>query len=238
MTSEVLSVRSLTAGYGSGDVITDINIHVNQNEVVGVLGLNGAGKTTLMKVLAGLHPLREGEILLSGSVIAKTTRQRIRQGVVLVAEGHDIVRTLTVVENLKFGLFPFWPKTSKARWNNNIDFVFQMFPILKQRSGQTSGLLSGGEQQMLAIARGLMTEPKLLLLDEPSLGLAPLVVSEVFEHTKLLRQKCALLIVEQNLRKISEYCDRFYVMNLGSLKLETPASNFDRDLVKSAYFGI
>jgi branched-chain amino acid transport system ATP-binding protein len=237
--TELLKVESLVAGYGLQDVLQDISIRVDHSEVVGIVGSNGAGKTTLMKVLSGLLPKRQGELSFNGGDYGKTTRQKINSGVVLVAEGHDVVRTLSVYENLRFGTFPFWPFNSKTRWDNNIDFVYQLFPILKERSRQTAGLLSGGEQQMLSIGRALLTEPKLLLLDEPSLGLAPIVVNQVFDSMKLLRERCSMLIVEQNLKNVVDSCDRLYVMNLGKINLETTvSSNMDLSSIKSAYFGL
>ena len=234
-----LRIEALTAGYGRFAVLNGINLSVAPGEVVGVLGANGAGKSTLMKVISGLLPVRSGTVTFEGATLARSAAKRVAGGVVLVAEGHEVVRTLTVEENLKLGTIPFWPRHARRVWVENRDYVHDLFPILLQRRNQLAGLLSGGEQQMLAIARAIMAKPRLLLLDEPSLGLAPVVVERIYETLSTLRSTdLSILLVEQNADTAARFCDRVHVMRLGELVMEATGPEIDHHALREAYFGV
>lgn len=234
-----LRINSLEAGYGRSSVLHGISLSVAPGEVVGVLGANGAGKSTLMKTIAGLLPVRGGSITFDGRALPRSASRRVAKGVVLVAEGHDVVRTLTVSENLKLGTIPFWPRHSRRVWVQTRDRVHELFPILDKRRHQLAGLLSGGEQQMLAIARAMMARPRLLLLDEPSLGLAPVVVERIYSTLGALRgADLGILLVEQNADTAAQFCDRVHVMRLGEFVLEASGPTIDHHTLREAYFGV
>jgi branched-chain amino acid transport system ATP-binding protein len=231
---------NVTAGYGKFRVLKDISIKVNAGEIVCVVGANGAGKTTMMRAISGIIPIWQGTKTFEGKDLtrlsaAKLTKERIIQ----IPEGRLIIKELSVEDNLRLGAYTQYLKRSKSELREDLDRVFEIFPILKGRIRQKAGTLSGGEQQMLAIRRGLMGRPKLLLLDEPSLGLAPLVVSTIFKVVKELNQQgLPILLVEQNVRSAMQISDRGYVLETGSLVMEGQCENLltDENIVK-AYMG-
>lgn len=235
-----LVLDNVSAGYGTHNVLEGIDLSVSAGEAVGVLGANGAGKTTLMRVLSGQLRPREGTVSIDGVQISRSTPSRmVRHGVVLVAEGHEVVGTLTVIENLKLGAFRFWPRASSRELAESLERVFDFFPMLADRTGQLASLLSGGQQQMLAIGRALMAKPRIILLDEPSLGLAPVIVDQIYERLDLLRTQSDLgmLIVEQNSDRASGFCDRINVMRLGEFVAQSGAGGLTDEQMRRAYFG-
>ncbi|MCS7144552.1 MAG: ABC transporter ATP-binding protein [Archaeoglobaceae archaeon] len=219
----MLEVKNLYASYGKGDVLRGINLRVGKREAVGIIGPNGAGKTTLLKAICGLVESR-GEIIFDGREISKLkTHERIRLGISISPEGRRIFKNLNVRDNLLI--------TGKKDLNE----VYEIFPKLKEREKQLAGTLSGGEQQMLAIARALMLNPKLLLLDEPSFGLAPVVVETVSEAIDKIRElDVSILVVEQNLSLIHEVTDRVYVLSGGELVAECASNELER--IERTYF--
>lgn len=230
----LLQVNNLTCGYGRLEVVHGISLHVCPGEIVGLLGANGAGKTSLLKSLVGLLPPWQGQILVQGrSTRGQPAWQSLSNSMVLVPEGKMIFADMTVRENLLLGGY------RNPDRNLHLDLVLDRFPRLRERVSQLGGTLSGGEQQMLALGRALMSRPKLLLLDEPSMGLAPLMVKEVFrEILKLKELGVTVLLVEQNAIATLQIADRAYVMETGEIILEGEA----RDLmhnpeVKRAYLG-
>jgi branched-chain amino acid transport system ATP-binding protein len=235
-----LNLRSVSAGYGTGDILTDISIDLGAGEAVGVLGANGAGKTTLMRVISGQLAPRSGTVELDGARLHRASPSRmVRQGVVLVAEGHEVIGTLSVLENLRLGAFRFWPRSSAGETRASLDRVYDLFPVLAERSNQLASLLSGGQQQMLAIGRALMARPRIILLDEPSLGLAPVVVDQIYERLDLLRKEgdLAMMLVEQNSDRAVGFCDRIHVMRLGEMVAVSGSEGISEDGLRAAYFG-
>lgn len=235
----LLEVDGITAGYGASTVLHDVSLSVGAGEAVGVLGANGAGKTTLMRVICGQVRPRRGSVTLDGRRLGRSsTSARVRRGLVLVAEGHEVIGSLTVAENLALGAFRFWPGRSSRVLREVEPLVYETFPVLQRRQKQLAGLLSGGEQQMLAIARALMAKPRVLLLDEPSLGIAPIVVEEIYERLDVLRgQELAIVVVEQNSDLAAMFCDRLNVLRLGALALEdVPGDQLDDAALRAAYF--
>lgn len=236
----VLSCKGLNAGYGKVQALFDVSLTVQDREIVALLGANGAGKSTLMKVLSGLLRPTGGEITFNGVRLNRLRPERIvRSGVAHVPEGRRIFPGLSVYENLEAGTACWLSRGKKREVRDEMDKVFQLFPRLRERRNQMGWSLSGGEQQMLAIGRGLMSRPKLLLLDEPSLGLAPVVVEEIFEVLlKINRQGTAILLVEQNAFMALGVANRAYIMELGRVVLENKASVLlEDDRVREAYLG-
>jgi branched-chain amino acid transport system ATP-binding protein len=215
----MLELRALTAGYGDAAVLHGVDLSVGAGEIVALIGANGAGKSTLAKVIAGMLPPRHGEILYEGKPIAHLSPgARIAQGIALVPEGRQIIAGLTVEENLRLGAYPLSLESGVVE--QRIAAVCGQFPVLHDRLRGSAGNLSGGQQQMLAIARALMTEPRLLVLDEPSLGLSPTLVTEVFALIRTLRQRgIAILLSEQNARMSLAIADRGYVLEMGRVVL-------------------
>jgi branched-chain amino acid transport system ATP-binding protein len=213
---------------------------VKPNEVVTLIGANGAGKSTILNCISRLIPCREGEIFFQGQKInGQAPEAVVRLGICQVPEGRQIFQPLTVLENLELGAYLRYGKRNRGSIQQDMDMVFSLFPVLAERLQQISGTLSGGEQQMLAIGRALMSRPKLLLLDEPSMGLAPRVVVDIFHTVVKLRQEgLTILIVEQNARAALRIADRGYVLETGKVILQGTASELleDRD-VKRAYLG-
>ncbi len=240
--SDILSIENISVSYGEIIALKDITLSMNEGEIITFIGANGAGKSTLLKAIIGLLPIREGKITIFGEVVSskfvKTSPDRlIKKGVVLVPEGRKIFSDLTVKENLEMGAFII---NDNKKIASRIEFVYSLFPILKDRSRQKAGLLSGGEQQMLAISRALMSYPKLLLLDEPSLGLAPLVVKDIFEIIKKinLEDNVSIILVEQNARLALKYSHRGYVVETGKIVISGPSKDLlENTKVKSAYLG-
>lgn len=236
----LLEVNDLVAGYSGTDVLHKVSLHVEPGEAVGVLGANGAGKSTLMRALSGQIRARSGQVSFEGDVLRRITPSTsVRRGIVLVAEGHEIIGNLTVQENLALGAFRFWPRRSRAVISQTQQTVLDLFPILGERRNQLAALLSGGQQQMLAIGRAIMSKPTLMLLDEPSLGLAPVVVEQIYQQLATLRQEAGLsmIIVEQSSARAAEICERTYVMRLGEIVAEARPKELSEADLRAAYFG-
>ncbi len=214
----ILKVDHLSAAYGGIRAIDDISFYVSRGEIVSVLGANGAGKSTLLKCLSGEHKRSAGEVFFEGQPLPSHCHQIVERGISIVPEGRQIFYKLTVLENLRVGCCQ---RSDKEGIEKDLAMVYKLFPRLEERKKQFGGLLSGGEQQMLAIARGLMARPKMLMLDEPSLGLAPIIVSQIMENLKEIAEGgTTILLVEQNAKKALELCDRAYVMNVGRIVME------------------
>ncbi|MBA3236166.1 MAG: ABC transporter ATP-binding protein [Chloroflexi bacterium] len=238
MPDPILSVIDINTYYGSIHALRGISLEVGKGEIVALIGGNGAGKSTTLNSISGLVRQRSGQILLDGEDLSQFKPHEIAaKGCVQVPEGRRIFARLTVLENLKMGAYVV---SDKAAVTQRIDRAFEMFPRLKQRQKQIAGTLSGGEQQMLAISRALMSEPKLLLLDEPSMGLAPLLVDLIFETIgDLHAQGTTILLVEQNARKALQVADSGYVIETGKIVLAEKAENLrENEMVQKAYLGI
>jgi len=236
----MLKVEGLHASYGRTEVLRNIAIQVNQGEVVCLLGANGAGKSTLLGCISGVVFPTQGKVFLFGSdVTGSSPDQMVRRGVCHVPEGKQIFQTLTVLENLKLGSYSYAGRVARPEIENEMKKIFTLFPRLQERKAQLAGTLSGGEQQMLAIGRALMGRPKLLLTDEPSLGLAPLIIKEIFKTVETLRQQgLTILLVEQNVRVALDVADRGYVMQNGGIALQGDCEQLaNSDLVAVAYLG-
>jgi branched-chain amino acid transport system ATP-binding protein len=234
----MLEINGLNAGYGEMTILRDISISIHKGEVVCIVGGNGAGKTTTLNVISGIIPARSGMITFLGEKINGLPSHKIvAAGVVHVPEGRKVYPRLTVKENLQVGAYLPKARVQKAA---NLDNVYRMFPILKDRSGQMAGALSGGEQQMLAIGRGLMSQPVLLMLDEPSLGLSPLISKQIFGIIREISQQgTTVLLVEQNVHQALTLCDRAYVLENGAITLSgTGKELLLDDNVKKAYLGM
>ena len=239
-TLDMLRVKNISAFYGNIQVLRRVTFHVKKGEVVALIGGNGAGKSTLLKVLSGLHPASSGTVLFGDREIQRLASDKmVRFGLLQVPEHRQIFNSMTVEENLKLGSYSLPRKKRKRVAVSRQDEIYRLFPILKERGQQRAGTLSGGEQQMLSIARALMAKPRRLLLDEPSLGLAPLVVQEIFHVTLKLRDNGAtILLVEQNAQAALEICDRAYVLEAGRIVLEgTPEDLMANDEVRRAFLG-
>ena len=235
--ASLLVISDLHAGYGVIDVLRGINITVNAGEIVAVLGANGAGKSTTLMTICGINRCRSGCILFEGAPIHnQPPHEIVRRGISQVPEGRRIFPRLTVRENLEMGAFQ---RNGAATFPDDLERVFSSFPILKERQLQLGGTLSGGEQQMLAISRALMARPKLLLLDEPSLGLAPMIVTKIFDIIREINhQGTTILLVEQNANMALHVAHRGYVLETGRIVLEDNAKNLmNNDQVKKSYLG-
>ena len=234
----VLSVIEINTFYGSIHALQGISLDVLEGEIVALIGGNGAGKSTTLNSISGLIRPRSGKILLNGEDLGPfSAHQIMAKGVVQVPEGRRIFARLTVTENLKMGAYVV---TDKAAIAARIDDAFEMFPRLKERQSQVAGTLSGGEQQMLAMSRALMSAPKVLLLDEPSMGLAPVLVDQIFDTISELHARgTTILLVEQNARKALQVADRGYVIETGKIVLAEDAADLrDNEQVQKAYLGI
>jgi branched-chain amino acid transport system ATP-binding protein len=237
----MLEITGLRAGYGDVGVLHDIDLAVGAGEIVALIGANGAGKTTLAKTISGLLPARQGKILFAGSDIARLSpRQRVRLGIAHVPEGRQIIAGLTVGDNLRLGAYIRRGEIGEAGMVIRIAEVCRHFPILLDRLAETAGNLSGGQQQMLAIARALMTAPRLVILDEPSLGLSPALVAEIFRLIGGLRaQGLAVLLSEQNARLSLAIADRAYVIEMGRVVMQGRGPDLlDRPEIAERYLGI
>lgn len=234
----MLEVRGLNAGYGPVHVVRDVSLSVAQGEVVGLVGANGAGKSTVIKTIMGLLKPFAGHITFNGEPIdGLPPFERVKRGLAVVPEGRRLFPYMTVLENLEMGAYT---TDDRARVRTQLERVFELFPVLAQRRNQLAGTMSGGEQQMVAIGRALMSGPRLLMLDEPSLGLAPKVVAQVLNTVQeLARTGLTILLVEQNVRKCLEVADRAYVLENGSIVLaESSARLLADDRVREAYLGV
>ncbi len=233
----ILEVRNLTVYYDSVLALDDISLNVNEGEIVTMIGPNGAGKSTALKAICGLLKPQSGEVLFQGeNVNGRQPYKLVEKGLCLIPEGRRLFTSMTVLENLEMGAYT---KNDKKGFKEDIDKVYNLFPVIKERQKQKAGTLSSGEQQMLAIGRALMLKPKLLLLDEPSLGLSPNYVDTVFEKLKEINiSGTTILIVEQNARMALEYADRGYVFEIGKIAFEDKAKNLlENDEVKKSFLG-
>ncbi len=235
----MLKVNNIKTYYGNIQALKDVSIEVKEGEIVALIGANGAGKTTTLMSICGITPPRSGEILLDGDPIQELSADRIVQrGIVQVPEGRRIFPDLTVQENLEMGAFL---RKNKRLIQQDLNYVMELFPILEKRRNQAGGTLSGGEQQMLAISRALMARPRVLLLDEPSLGLAPLIIKQIFEILQHINKEnnTTIFLVEQNANQALKLADRGYVMENGVISLVDSADSLlENDDVRKAYLGI
>ncbi len=218
----MLRVRNLSAWYGQALALKGITLHVDQGEIVALIGGNGAGKSTLLSSLAGAHPSRSGEIVFEGQPISSLSAETVvARGLSLVPEGRQIFAPLSVLDNLLLGGFLRYRGRGRRLFDSDLGQIWEIFPVLEERRHQLAGTLSGGEQQMLAIARSLMARPRLLLLDEPSLGLAPRKVAEIFRVIAALAEKgTTILLVEQNARAAFAIASRAYLLETGRIVME------------------
>lgn len=235
----MLQVDKIAVSYGDVQVLHDVSLDINDGELVAVIGSNGAGKTTLLKTISGLLRPTKGSIYLGDKTLSKFPPERIvSEGIIHVPEGRLIFPRMTVKENLEMGAYL---ENDKEAVEERFESVYQLFPVLKERSLQQAETLSGGEQQMLAIGRGLMAGPKLFMFDEPSLGLAPKLVQSIFEMVQLINDTLGVtvLLVEQNVRQSCEIADRSFVMENGKIVLRgTGKEMLENDHVKKAYMGL
>jgi branched-chain amino acid transport system ATP-binding protein len=234
----VLELDNISAGYGSFQALFDVSLSVQPGEAVAVVGPNGAGKSTLMRVISGLMPARSGTVRMEGRDLSGVAPHRIvAEGIAHVPENRRLFPRMTVEENLKMGASM---PAARREYRERMEWVFGLFPRLKERRGQTAGTLSGGEQQMCAIGRALMSTPKLLLMDEPSAGLAPVVVLQVFDLVRRIREEgFTVLIVEQNVQQVLKLADRAYLLEVGAIKMSGRAADLrQHDFVRKAYIGL
>jgi branched-chain amino acid transport system ATP-binding protein len=232
----VLKLENVSTFYGAIQALDNVSVEVNQGEIVTLIGANGAGKTTLLMTVCGNPRARSGRISFLGDDITEQPTHTIMQrGIAISPEGRRVFPDLTVAENLNMGAFFL----DKAQTEESMDHVFDLFPRLKERANQRAGTMSGGEQQMLAIGRALMTRPKLLLLDEPTLGLAPLIIAQIFDIIRTIREEgVTVFLVEQNANKALQVADRGYVLETGKVVLADTGENLlSNDEVRKAYLG-
>jgi branched-chain amino acid transport system ATP-binding protein len=235
----MLKVDKLNAGYGSTNILWDISFELKDGEILAILGSNGAGKTTMVRAITGMIKPKSGSVNFNGEELAgKSSRYILNKGIVQVPEGRQLFTGMSVLENLQMGAFN---DETKKHFNENLELCYGWFPILKERAKQAAGTLSGGEQQMVAVARAVIGMPKLLILDEPSLGLAPNIVDEILDVATDLARKnnVSVLLVEQDMTKALETADRGYVVENGRIALEGTAQELaSNEHVKKAYLGI
>lgn len=233
----MLEIKDLEVHYGVIKAIKGISFEVNQGEVIALIGANGAGKTTTLHTITGLIRPSSGKIIFDGKDITKTPAHKIvSMGMAHVPEGRRIFQQLTVLENLKLGAYT---RKNSAEIADSLKMVYERFPRLEERKNQVAGTLSGGEQQMLAMGRALMSKPRIILMDEPSMGLSPLLVSEIFDIIKVIRESgTTVLLVEQNAQKALSIADRAYVLETGAISLSGKANDLINDeSVRKAYLG-
>ncbi|MGP8321967.1 MAG: ABC transporter ATP-binding protein [Methanosarcinaceae archaeon] len=231
----MLKVENVNVSYDSVKILWDVNFHIDEGEIITIIGPNGAGKTTIARTIMGLLKPTSGTIEFNEKQIHQSpTHQIVKGGIALVPEGRELFPKMSIMENLRMGAYTSDKKEDTLKW------VFNLFPRLEERQKQSAGTMSGGEQQMLAIARGLMSRPKLLIMDEPSLGLAPIMVNKVFEIIRTLNsQGVTILLVEQNIHHALEASNRGYVLETGRITLEGESSELlDNNHVKEAYLGM
>lgn len=235
----MLELRSVNAAYGNIQVLHNIDLEIHTGEIITLIGANGAGKSTTLMAISGIVPVRSGKILFEGKNINKVAPEKlVSMGISQVPEGRHIFPELTVMENLDMGAFL---RNDAQGIKDDLDYVFSLFPILADRKGQDGGTLSGGEQQMLAMSRALMARPKLLLLDEPSMGLAPLVIKQIFEIVKRINKEhnTTIFLVEQNANQALHVADRGYVIENGVITISDSADNLlENQDIQKAYLGI
>jgi branched-chain amino acid transport system ATP-binding protein len=233
--SDILTINNLVVNYGGIEAVKGISLHVEQGKIVTLIGANGAGKSTTLRSIAGIVKPKSAEIIFNGeNITGKSPDHIVSKGITLVPEGRRVFPNLSVVENLKIGAY-----LRKDSIQKDVDHVYELFPRLKERSWQSAGTLSGGEQQMLAVARALMSRPKLMMMDEPSLGLAPLVVQGIFDIIKTINDEgITVLLIEQNANMALKAADWGYVLETGNIALEgTGAELLANESVKEAYLG-
>ena len=231
----MLKIKDLVVSYGGIEAVKSISFDVPEGEIVTLIGANGAGKSTTLRTIAGLVKPKSGSIMFDGEeLIGKSTEDIVKRGITLSPEGRHVFPDMTVLENLKVGAY-----TRKDKYNDDIELIYTLFPRLKERHWQLAGTLSGGEQQMLAIGRAMMAKPKLLMLDEPSLGLAPLVVKGIFDIIQELnKQGVTILLVEQNANMALHVSDNGYVLETGTISMKgTGLELLQNESVKEAYLG-
>ena len=234
-----LEIKELHVFYGKIEAIKGINVVVNEGEIVTLIGANGAGKTTTLKTISGLRPVASGSISFDGQDISSmSAHDRVELGISQVPEGRGIFPGMSVLENLEIG--KYFRKNRKAEMHEDLDKIYQLFPRLKERTSQSGGTLSGGEQQMLAIGRALMARPKVLLLDEPSMGLAPMMIQNIFNIITEINTALGttILLVEQNAQQALQRAHRAYILETGNVVKEAPAADLLNDpAVREAYLG-
>jgi len=234
----MLELRAVTAGYGQFTALWDVSLRVAAGEAVAVVGPNGAGKTTLLRVISGVLAPRAGELVFEGRPLGgRPPHEIVAHGIAHVPEGRRLFPGLTVADNLKMGAFL---PAARAGFDDSLARVFALFPILAERLRQRAGSLSGGEQQMLAIGRALMSRPRLILFDEPSMGLAPVMVLRLFDLIRRVREEgYTMLIVEQNVRQVLKLADRAYLLEVGRVRIEGRADQLgEQEFVRKAYVGL
>ena len=234
---DMLQIRELRAGYGAINVLWDVSMNIAESQLTAIVGPNGAGKSTLLKAIMGLVLPTQGDILLRGDTLrGKPTWDMAALGVSLIPEGRMVFKDMSVEENLIMGAFPAKQRPVMAR---NLERAYDLFPKLKERRKQLAGSLSGGEAQMVAMARGMMAEPRILLIDEPSLGLAPVIVHEIFSTLqKLKAQGVTIILVEQNTHMALSLADRVFMLRSGRVVLDKPAAEVDLAKLHDLYFAL
>lgn len=237
----MLRLVNVNSSYGLVHVLKNVSLHADKGEIVTLIGANGAGKTTTLRAISGLQPVREGQIFFEDKDISNISAEKlVRLGIAHVPEGRQIFRPMTVRDNLELGGYLIYKLHGKKELSDSIEAMLDTFPILRQRQNQYAGTLSGGEQQMLAIAMALICRPKLLLLDEPSMGLAPLIVREIFRIISEMKdkQELTVLLVEQNAKAALQIADRGYVMETGRIIFQEKAKSLmENQEVRRAYLG-
>ncbi|MEZ5649280.1 MAG: ABC transporter ATP-binding protein [Burkholderiaceae bacterium] len=234
----MLELQSVNAGYGKFQALFDVSMSVDAGEAVAVIGANGAGKTTLLRVISGLLPVVSGRMSMEGQDLAAIAAHKIiSTGIAHVPESRRLFARLSVEDNLRMGAFV---AAARPRFRDRLAYVYDLFPRLRERRHQMAGTMSGGEQQMCAIGRALMSEPKLILLDEPSMGLAPVIVQQVFDLVRRIRSEgYTVLIVEQNVRQVLKVVDRAYLLEVGRIQAEGSAAELAAsDEIRKAYMGL
>jgi branched-chain amino acid transport system ATP-binding protein len=234
----LLELKDVDAGYGGFPAIKDVRMRIEPGESVAVIGANGAGKTTLLRVISGMLPAQRGSILMAGRDLRALPPHRILEtGIAHVPENRRLFPGLSVEQNLRMGAFI---RSARPKFEERLDYVYALFPRLKERRAQLAGTMSGGEQQMCAIGRALMSDPKLILLDEPSTGLAPVVVEQVFELVRRISADgYTVLIVEQNVRQVLQVVDRAYLLEVGRVRLSGSGSEMlHSEVVRKSYMGL
>jgi branched-chain amino acid transport system ATP-binding protein len=234
----MLELTQVTAGYEAFTALWDVSLRVSAGEAVAVVGPNGAGKTTLLRAISGLIAPRAGRVSFEGAELGgRPAYEIVAHGIAHVPEGRRLFPQLTVAENLKMGAFL---PAARAHFHENLERVYTLFPVLAERRGQRAGSLSGGEQQMLAVGRALRSRPKLILFDEPSMGLAPVMVLRLFDLIRRVREEgYTILVVEQNVRQVLKLVDRAYLLEVGRIKMEGRAADLaEQDFVRKAYVGM
>ncbi len=238
MDKKILEIEQIYTYYNKIAALKKVSLYLQSEEIIAIIGANGAGKTTLINTISGiLHP-EKGYIKFNNEIISGLPAWKIaRKGIIQIPEGRKVFPKLTVEENLELGAYP---QKQKNEINNNKENMYNLFPVLKERKNQLAGTLSGGEQQMLAIARGLMAKPKLLMFDEPSMGLSPVLVEKTFQIIKEInKQRITILLVEQNAKKALQIASRAYILETGNIVMTDIAKNLlENDIVKKVYLGI